>query len=170
MGRLADFFREQSIALAGQQKVKMLSLDREFEDMAAERDALKTENLHLKAEVNPLKRDIERMQNEVQRAKAAAAARDEKLQALDPQCRAFHAGVGGYTVVLICTVATCKATMDTGALSMSRAKYAGDFAEQIARRRCPIPGASRSRRDSWGADDWYVRYIIAHVLRIIYIM
>jgi outer membrane murein-binding lipoprotein Lpp len=80
MGRLADFFREQSIGLAGQQKVKMLSLDREFEDMAAERDALKTENLHLKASVNPLKRDIERMQEQIQRAKAAAETRNEKLE------------------------------------------------------------------------------------------
>lgn len=36
--------------------------------------------------------------------------------------------LGGYTVVLICTAPTCKATMDTGALSISGAKYAEDFA------------------------------------------
>lgn len=36
--------------------------------------------------------------------------------------------LGGYTVVLICTVPTCKVIIDTGALSISVAKYAEDFA------------------------------------------
>jgi septal ring factor EnvC (AmiA/AmiB activator) len=79
MGRLADFFREQSISLAGQQKAKMLSLDREFEEIKAERDALKAQNLNLQAEVNPLKRQIERMQDEVERTEADLAARNERL-------------------------------------------------------------------------------------------
>jgi len=79
MGRLADFFREQNITLAGQQKTKMLSLDREFEQMEAKLNVLESENLKLQAEVNPLKRQIDRMQDQVQRAEADLAARNEKL-------------------------------------------------------------------------------------------
>jgi len=67
MGRLADFFREQSITLDGQKKQKMISLDRQFVEMEVERDSLKTENLHLAAKVNPLEREIERLQNQVQK-------------------------------------------------------------------------------------------------------
>jgi DNA-binding MarR family transcriptional regulator len=66
MGKIADFFREQSIVLDGQKKTKMLSLDRQFEDMQAERDSLKAENLNLKAQVNPLQREVERLKNQVQ--------------------------------------------------------------------------------------------------------
>lgn len=66
MGRVADFFREQSIPLGQQQRARMLSLDREFEELAAERDSLKVENLHLKAKVNPLERDIERLKNQLE--------------------------------------------------------------------------------------------------------
>ena len=65
MGRLADFFREQSIALDGQKKQKMLSLDREFVDMELRVQTTEAKLLKLAAEVNPLKRDVERLQNEI---------------------------------------------------------------------------------------------------------
>jgi len=71
MGRLADFFREQTITLAGQQKAKMLSLDRQFEDVESERDSLKTENLNLKAQVKPLEREVERLKNQMEQKNAA---------------------------------------------------------------------------------------------------
>jgi hypothetical protein len=85
MGRFADFFREQSISLPGQQKQKMLSLDKEFVEMEAERDALKTENLHLKAQVNPLHRDIERLKSKINQLEEATTTKeslDEKALAL----------------------------------------------------------------------------------------
>ena len=72
MGRVAEFFREQSITLDGQKKVKMLSLDRQFQDMEAERDSLKTENLSLKAQVNPLQREVDRLKNQVEQNKPKA--------------------------------------------------------------------------------------------------
>jgi hypothetical protein len=81
MGRFADFFREQHITLAGQQKQKMLSLDSEFEQMKAERETLKTENLHLKAQVNPLQRQVDQLRGQIQRAEEKSAA--DKNQALD---------------------------------------------------------------------------------------
>src|SRR6267154_3786544 len=71
MGKFADFFREQSITLDGQKKVKMLSLDREFEEMKAERDRLKTENLHLRAQVEPLQRDVDRLKERVEQNKTS---------------------------------------------------------------------------------------------------
>lgn len=66
MGRLADFFLEQNIALAQQPKAKMLALDREFEALKSERDRLKAENLKLQAEVNPLKREVEQLKQQLQ--------------------------------------------------------------------------------------------------------
>lgn len=75
MGRLAEFFREQSIVLDGQKKQKMLSLDRQFVEMETERDRLKAENLSLKAKVNPLEREVERLKQEVQ----SKAAHDDSL-------------------------------------------------------------------------------------------
>jgi hypothetical protein len=85
MGRFADFFKEQSVPLAGQQKQKMLSLDHEFVEMEAERDSLKTENLHLKAQVNPLQRDIERLKDKIGQLEEPTTAKeslDEKAVAL----------------------------------------------------------------------------------------
>ena len=73
MGRLADFFREQSITLDGQKKTKMLSLDRQFEEMETERDSLKAENLSLKAQVNPLQRDVDRLKNQIEGMQGKAA-------------------------------------------------------------------------------------------------
>jgi hypothetical protein len=106
MGRLADFFKEQSVPLAGQQKQKMLSLDREFEEMKAERDALKTENLHLKAQVNPLQRDIERLKDQIKQLEKEGATADE--QPLDEKAQAlllaiaqrFHVSDGGGEAII----------------------------------------------------------------------
>ena len=105
MGRLADFFKEQSVPLAGQQKQKMLSLDREFEEMKTERDTLKAENLHLKAQVNPLQRDIERLKNQIEQLEKEGATADE--QPLDEKAQAlllaiaqqFHISDGGETII-----------------------------------------------------------------------
>lgn len=72
MGRIADFFREQSIPLAQQQRAKMISLDREVEELESKVKVLETENLHLKAEVNPLKREIERLKNQMESKGASA--------------------------------------------------------------------------------------------------
>lgn len=69
MGRVADFFREQNIPLAQQQRAKMVSLDGEIEELEAKVQILETENLHLKAEVNPLKREVERLKNQVEQKK-----------------------------------------------------------------------------------------------------
>ena len=82
MGRVADFFREQSIILDGQKKVKMLSLDRQFEDMESERDSLKTENLSLKAQVNPLQREVDRLKNQINSSAAQNARLDEMSEKL----------------------------------------------------------------------------------------
>lgn len=67
MGRLANFFSEQNIVLDGQKKQKMLSLDRQFVETETERDSLKTENLHLKAQVKPLEREVQRLQDQVKK-------------------------------------------------------------------------------------------------------
>jgi len=77
MGKIAAFFREQNIPLAVQQKQKVLSLDAQFQQMETERDALKVENLHLKAQVNPLEREVERLKDQIQEMKDKAAAHVE---------------------------------------------------------------------------------------------
>jgi hypothetical protein len=73
MGRVADFFREQSIPLAQQQRAKMVSLDRQVEELESKVQILETENLHLKAEVNPLKQRIKRLEQQVEQKPASAA-------------------------------------------------------------------------------------------------
>ncbi len=70
MGRVSDFFREQNIALAQQQRAKMVALDTEFEALESKVKILDAENLHLRAEVNPLKREIERLKNQVEKKSA----------------------------------------------------------------------------------------------------
>lgn len=79
MGKLANFFREQRITLDGQKKTKMLSLDRQFEEMEAERDSLKTENLNLRAQVKPLEREVERLKNQVEQNAAQSRGRLEVI-------------------------------------------------------------------------------------------
>jgi DNA-binding MarR family transcriptional regulator/DNA-directed RNA polymerase subunit RPC12/RpoP len=66
MGKIADFFREQSIPLAQQQRARVISLDEECEATKTERDTLRTENLKLRAEVNPLRREVERLRNQLE--------------------------------------------------------------------------------------------------------
>lgn len=75
MGRVADFFREQNIPLAQQQRAKMVSLDGECGALKAERDTLKAENLKLQADVNPLKREVERLKKQIEQAKAQAVSK-----------------------------------------------------------------------------------------------
>ena len=77
MGRIADFFREQSITLDGQKKTKMLSLDLQFEEMEAEITVLKSENLSLKAQVNPLQREVDRFKQKIEQGKTHIQGRME---------------------------------------------------------------------------------------------
>ncbi|HTE16352.1 MAG TPA: hypothetical protein VK642_14855 [Burkholderiales bacterium] len=65
MGKVANFFNAQKIALAIQQKQQMLALDKEFETLESKVTVLQAEKLNLEAQVNPLKREIERLQNQV---------------------------------------------------------------------------------------------------------
>jgi predicted nuclease with TOPRIM domain len=76
MGRIAAFFREQNISLAQQQKAKMVSLDREFEEMEAEVQRLNTKVLHLEAKVNPLEREVERLKQQIEQ-KGASGSHDK---------------------------------------------------------------------------------------------
>lgn len=66
MGQIANFFGQQKITLALQQKQQMLALDAEFETCKLQMTVLKAENLQLRAEVNPLKREIDRLKNQLQ--------------------------------------------------------------------------------------------------------
>jgi chromosome segregation ATPase len=65
MGKLTDFFTEQHIVLAGQNKATMLSLDHQFEELEAERDSLKTENLDLKGQVKALGREVDQLKQRI---------------------------------------------------------------------------------------------------------
>jgi hypothetical protein len=47
---------------------KVLSLDQEFSDAAAEMQSLKAENLHLRAQVNPLQREVDKLKERVRKA------------------------------------------------------------------------------------------------------
>src|SRR6266516_963026 len=77
MGRVADFFVEQNIALALQQKKKMLALDNEFSALEAKVKVLEAEKLHLEAEINPLKREVERLKNQAKQKSASHERLDE---------------------------------------------------------------------------------------------
>lgn len=66
MGKLADAIRE-GCAMPDQKRAQLLSLDAQFEQVTAERDALKKENLNLKAQVNPLEREVKQLKEEKQR-------------------------------------------------------------------------------------------------------
>ncbi len=66
MGRVSDFFREQNIALAQQQRAKMVAMDRQVEELESKVQILETENLRLKAEVNPLKKTIQRLEQQLE--------------------------------------------------------------------------------------------------------
>jgi predicted RNase H-like nuclease (RuvC/YqgF family) len=106
MGKISEFFAEQSIPLAGEQRKKMVALDRKFVEMETEIQALKTENLHLKAQVNPLQRQVDQLRDEVQRIQEKATRETE--QPLDEKALAlllaiaqgFHvAEKGGETII-----------------------------------------------------------------------
>lgn len=76
MGQLAEFFKEQNIALAQQQRAKMLSLHTKFEEAKAERDSLKTENLALRAQVKPLEEKVKRLED---RLKEYSSPKDKNV-------------------------------------------------------------------------------------------
>lgn len=88
MGRVADFFREQNIPLAQQQRAKMVSLDRQVEELETKVQVLETENLHLKAEVNPLKQQVQRLEQKLQE-KAAGSVVQHKPEPIEVDVMKF---------------------------------------------------------------------------------
>jgi len=106
MGRLANFFSEQSIPLAEQPKRKMLSLDQQFENMETKIQTLETENLHLNAQVKPLERRIEQLQQQIESMEKTATAADDKsldekaVALLSAIANGFHVSErGGETII-----------------------------------------------------------------------
>lgn len=75
MGKIADAIR--GFALPQQKQTQLLALDREFMEMESQIEALKTENLKLRAKVNPLEREVERLKDQVQQSKAKSSRLDE---------------------------------------------------------------------------------------------
>ena len=61
MGKIADAIR--GTGLSQQKQTQMLALDKQFSEMETEIQTLKTENLHLRAQVRPLEEQIERLKN-----------------------------------------------------------------------------------------------------------
>ena len=57
MGKIADAFKDAGLSIAKRKQV--LRLDAEFSAQATQIQALKDENLHLRAVVNPLRRELE---------------------------------------------------------------------------------------------------------------
>ena len=76
MGKIADCIR--GVALPEQKKIKMLALDQEFSDMEAEIKSLKSENLHLQAQVNPLEKKVERLEQQLQKESADDLTFDQR--------------------------------------------------------------------------------------------
>ena len=74
MGRIANIFSGQRITLSLQQQKQMLLLDQEFESLESKVKVLETENLKLRAEINPLKQKVERLQEQVQKGSSAVHA------------------------------------------------------------------------------------------------
>jgi len=80
MGKVANFFSSQGIALALEQKRQMLSLDQEFSALEAKVKILEAEKLHLEGEVNPLKREVERLKNKIQKDSAHDAGQLDEIE------------------------------------------------------------------------------------------
>jgi DNA-binding PadR family transcriptional regulator len=80
VGKVADFFRDQSVPLGQQQKAKMLSLDREFVELESKVRILEADNLKLRAEVNPLKKEVGRLENKVQQKDAPLAHNPDETE------------------------------------------------------------------------------------------
>ena len=70
MGKLADFFRRQSVTLSQTQKREMLNLDAQLEALESKVKVLEAENLNLQADTNPLQREVERLQDEIKRQRS----------------------------------------------------------------------------------------------------
>lgn len=75
MGRIIGLLTAQGVHLGQEHKRQVLALDSEFEQMEFQITALKAENLHLQAQVNPLQRDIERLKSKIQDLEGEAAAK-----------------------------------------------------------------------------------------------
>ena len=63
MGKIRDFIK--GVALPEQKTRQALTLDAEFENALSQNQVLESENLKLRAEVNPLKRTVEELKQKV---------------------------------------------------------------------------------------------------------
>ncbi len=61
MGKILDAFKDTALSIT--KKRQVARLDKQFSDQAAQIQALKDENLKLRAEVNPLRRELEAEKN-----------------------------------------------------------------------------------------------------------
>jgi len=68
MGKIADAIR--GCALPQQKTTKLLTLDREFEQMESKINVLEAKNLKLQAQVNPLQREIDRLKEQIKQETA----------------------------------------------------------------------------------------------------
>ena len=57
MGEIADAFKDAALSIA--KKRQVLRLDAEFSDLKVQVEIIKSENIKLRAEVNPLRREFE---------------------------------------------------------------------------------------------------------------
>lgn len=98
MGRVSDFIREQGITLDGQKRTKMLALDDKVTAIEQERDALKAENLELRAQVKPLERENERLKERVKeqvaQPKEKSVVQDERLGDLEETIMSYMDAMG----------------------------------------------------------------------------
>lgn len=72
MGRVSGLLKAMGFHLGEDQRRKIVALDRELDEMEAKVQSLETENLNLRAKVNPLERQVERLQNQSQQKPAPA--------------------------------------------------------------------------------------------------
>lgn len=70
MGKIIDLFN--GTTLPQQKKRQVLKLDAEYEEVQAQNQVLKSENLKLQADVNPLRRTIEEMEQKIAQLTASA--------------------------------------------------------------------------------------------------
>jgi hypothetical protein len=70
MGKIADFVK--GVALPQQKARQAVTLDAEFENAVSQNQVLQSENLKLRAEVNPLKRTIEEQKQIIAQLKSSS--------------------------------------------------------------------------------------------------
>lgn len=97
----------------------MLSLDRQFKEMEAERDSLKAENLDLKAQVNPLQREVDGLKRRIEDAQKKSGGHpldDIEVKLLVELTKVFAAQLAEHLAPKV-NVSTTKAEYFLGHLS-----------------------------------------------------